>query len=209
MWISFAWTTGPLLRGIKTCSRRDWKDRHFANWCKAWDDSRFIHSAWSKVPYAGGRKVADIRLTARPYKEALAAMPEADLDAEGGLWDSKVQFIDLFGGNPSKNVVVVRFVLDKVLPGPYPDNWREVADEIKGQAGNCCEQCGRAHWPLGGYTLTVHHLDGNPANCQYNNLVALCQRCHLAVQSAYLPGQGWMKGMAPRWAVERGLADEN
>ncbi|GAH88897.1 unnamed protein product, partial [marine sediment metagenome] len=27
--------------------------------------------------------------------------------------------------------------------------------------------------------LTVHHLDGNKANCEDWNLAALCQRCHL------------------------------
>lgn len=30
--------------------------------------------------------------------------------------------------------------------------------------------------------LTVHHLDGNKANCRWWNLAALCQRCHLQVQ---------------------------
>ncbi len=33
-----------------------------------------------------------------------------------------------------------------------------------------------------GYTLTVHHLDMDKANCSWWNLVALCQRCHLNVQ---------------------------
>lgn len=27
--------------------------------------------------------------------------------------------------------------------------------------------------------LTVHHIDGDPTNNERNNLVALCQRCHL------------------------------
>jgi hypothetical protein len=30
--------------------------------------------------------------------------------------------------------------------------------------------------------LTVHHLDGNKANCELWNLAALCQRCHLHIQ---------------------------
>jgi hypothetical protein len=30
--------------------------------------------------------------------------------------------------------------------------------------------------------LTVHHLDGNKANCRWWNLAALCQRCHLTIQ---------------------------
>jgi hypothetical protein len=31
--------------------------------------------------------------------------------------------------------------------------------------------------------LTVHHLDGDKANCRWWNLAALCQRCHLEIQS--------------------------
>lgn len=31
--------------------------------------------------------------------------------------------------------------------------------------------------------LTVHHLDGDKANCRWWNLAALCQRCHLEIQA--------------------------
>lgn len=37
---------------------------------------------------------------------------------------------------------------------------------------------GEAQWRI----LTVHHLDGNKANCEEWNLAALCQKCHLTVQ---------------------------
>jgi hypothetical protein len=30
--------------------------------------------------------------------------------------------------------------------------------------------------------LTVHHLDGDKANCRWWNLAPLCQRCHLQIQ---------------------------
>jgi hypothetical protein len=36
----------------------------------------------------------------------------------------------------------------------------------------------QARWRI----LTVHHLDGDKANCRWWNLVALCQRCHLQIQ---------------------------
>lgn len=42
-----------------------------------------------------------------------------------------------------------------------------------------------AQWRIG----TVHHLDGNKANCQWWNLLALCQRCHLTIQSRVNPEQ--------------------
>jgi len=64
----------------------------------------------------------------------------------------------------------------------YPENWREIAKEVKDRAGWRCELCGHEHDPETGYTLTVHHLDGDPSNCDPENLVALCQRCHLRKQ---------------------------
>lgn len=39
---------------------------------------------------------------------------------------------------------------------------------------------------------TVHHLDGNKANCVWWNLLALCQRCHLKTQARVNPHQPYM-----------------
>lgn len=36
-----------------------------------------------------------------------------------------------------------------------------------------------AEWMI----LTVHHLDGDKANCRWWNLASLCQRCHLEIQA--------------------------
>lgn len=45
-----------------------------------------------------------------------------------------------------------------------------------------------AHWLVAQWrVLTVHHLDGNKANCEWWNLLPLCQRCHLTVQSRVNP----------------------
>ena len=87
----------------------------------------------------------------------------------------------------------------------YPAEWPFIARAIKHYAGWFCEQCGHIHEPETGYCLTVHHLDGDKANCQFNNLVALCQRCHLRIQSHYIPGPTFMFE-PPQWAVVRGLA---
>lgn len=45
-----------------------------------------------------------------------------------------------------------------------------------------------AQWRIG----TVHHLDGNKANCVWWNLLALCQRCHLTIQARVNPQQPYM-----------------
>lgn len=64
----------------------------------------------------------------------------------------------------------------------YPDNWKEIALEVKKRAGFRCEICGAES--SFGHILTVHHKDGNPANNDPENLIALCQRCHLSVQGS-------------------------
>ena len=62
------------------------------------------------------------------------------------------------------------------VPVGYPPDWDEIARQVKDAAGWRCEHCQAPHDPASGHTLTVHHLDGNPMNCDWDNLVALCQR---------------------------------
>lgn len=206
MILSFAWTTDTLLAGRKTCTRRQWTTNYHRRWANAWDNGRRIHQAWNKSPRAGGRKVGDIELSCRPYRERLADMPERDLEAEGGLWASREEFVELFGGSPHLVVSVVRFILTNVEPGDYPASWPEIAESIKTAAGWRCEHCDHPNDRVNGYVLTVHHLNGNPADCRHENLVALCQRCHLSIQAKYKPGQQVLPGFeVPAWMSERGL----
>ena len=82
----------------------------------------------------------------------------------------------------------------------YPPDWDLIAREVKDAAGNCCVRCGVAHDPARGYCLTVHHFDGDKANCARWNLMALCQRCHLSVQVRVAPAQGFFFDPRP-WAM--------
>lgn len=66
--------------------------------------------------------------------------------------------------------------------GEYPPNWKEIAMEVKELAGWKCVRCGHRHDVENGFMLTVHHLDLNKSNCQWWNIVALCQKCHLKIQ---------------------------
>lgn len=91
------------------------------------------------------------------------------------------------------------------MANDYPPNWPEIAERIKRLARWRCEHCGHKHDPARGYTLTVHHLDGDKANCSYRNLVAMCQRCHLRWQATWHPGQPFLFD-PPLWAIRRGLA---
>lgn len=80
----------------------------------------------------------------------------------------------------------------------YPDNWEEISYKIRSQRAKWrCEQCGAIAFephPLTGsrVILTVHHIgvarpDGSPGDykdkmdCRDENLIALCQDCHLRV----------------------------
>lgn len=78
----------------------------------------------------------------------------------------------------------------------YPANWKEIARQIKEQAGWRCVRCGHAHDPKAGRTLTVHHLDMDPSHSDpakyWWNLAALCQRCHLQIQAKVVMERQWM-----------------
>jgi 5-methylcytosine-specific restriction endonuclease McrA len=72
--------------------------------------------------------------------------------------------------------------------GEYPSNWPEIAAKVKQEANYLCERCGHPNDPDHGYTLTVHHLDGDKSNNARWNLAALCQKCHLRIQGrVFLP----------------------
>lgn len=91
----------------------------------------------------------------------------------------------------------------------YPANWPEIAQEVKNYAGWRCENCDHPHQVETGYCLTVHHLDGDKSNCRPKNLVALCQRCHLRVQAAYMPGQIAIPGLEPFWMRRQAARIDN
>ena len=77
----------------------------------------------------------------------------------------------------------------------YPSNWKEISEIIRfGRAKNRCENCGVFnHSYINRHTrkpclqgedeaimvvLTVAHLDHDPTNCNFENLMAMCQKCH-------------------------------
>lgn len=104
--LSFAWTSEAYQAGRKTCTRRLWSDRTLRTWQRAWDQGRRRHKAWDRSPRFKGACIGEFELTARPERQRLADMPEADLQAEGGLWASLEEFIGLFGGEDLEPVVV-------------------------------------------------------------------------------------------------------
>lgn len=65
----------------------------------------------------------------------------------------------------------------------YPPDWDDISIRIRQRAEYECEQCGAEHGrptPTGTIVvLTVHHIDRDPTHNGDENLLALCQRCHL------------------------------
>lgn len=113
--LSFALTTEELLSGQKTVTRRDWKDSYMEGWQRWYDEGRRLHDAYDQIPIAGGKKIAEIRLTERPYWEPLREMPTEDLEAEGGMVGTKEAFYEMVGLPPSQEVAVIRFTLAEVV----------------------------------------------------------------------------------------------
>jgi len=78
----------------------------------------------------------------------------------------------------------------------YPKNWKEIRVDILKRANNRCEgspkypDCRAINYqkhPVTGskVVLTVAHLDHTPENCDYKNLRAWCQRCHLTYDAKH------------------------
>jgi 5-methylcytosine-specific restriction endonuclease McrA len=78
------------------------------------------------------------------------------------------------------------------IRGEYPEDWVEIAYAVKEEAGWRCIRCDHPDDRDSGHLLTVHHFDGNKSNCQWWNLLALCQRCHLSIQARVNPEQPYM-----------------
>jgi hypothetical protein len=81
--------------------------------------------------------------------------------------------------------------------GPYLITYRRGGTALINTEG-----CAQAFWALNDSgivqrveaqwrILTVHHLDGNKANCRWWNLAALCQRCHLTIQGKVQMARVW------------------
>jgi len=72
----------------------------------------------------------------------------------------------------------------------YPKDWKQISLSIRERAGWRCEFVDANEWrcpaingelhpfTLSRVVLTVAHLDHKPENCDPDNLMAMCQRCH-------------------------------
>jgi len=93
----------------KTVTRRAWKDSHAKKFISAFHQNKLVKALDKDIRY-GGKQISWCRLLCAPYKEQLAAMPDEDLQAEGGMCSSVAEFVkQYFKGNSSLEVWVIRF----------------------------------------------------------------------------------------------------
>jgi hypothetical protein len=88
----------------------------------------------------------------------------------------------------------------------YPTNWNQIANSVKEAAQWRCQHCQRlclrpgekpsslSRWEWTIATLSVHHANFTPEDSQAQNLIPLCNPCHLALhakakRSNVSPGQ--------------------
>jgi len=104
-------------------TRRIWKESHAKKFANAFHQNKLIKALDKDIRY-GGKQIGWCRLLCAPYKEQLSAMPQNDLEAEGGMCDSIEQFIQrYFKGNSYLQVWVIRFefiAADKQAHIPTP-----------------------------------------------------------------------------------------
>lgn len=91
--------------------------------------------------------------------------------------------------------------LDCLHEGPYrwrrrahmyaePEPWTEVA-VAEAEIGRILHAKSHIEIEAEYRILTVHHLDGDKANCRWWNLMAACQRCHLVIQGKVVMDRVW------------------
>lgn len=73
----------------------------------------------------------------------------------------------------------------RIFKNTYNGDGKEKRREARERAGNRCVRCDSPS--VQGRILTTHHFDGDKANDAWWNLMALCQVCHLQVQSKVDP----------------------
>lgn len=80
----------------------------------------------------------------------------------------------------------------------YPADWKDIAHRVKSDANWTCVRCGDKHDPPD-HILTVHHLDLNPSNSKWWNLLPLCARCHLSIQGRVNLDRPWVMAEHSPW----------
>lgn len=66
----------------------------------------------------------------------------------------------------------------------YPSDWPQISYAIKQARNWTCEKCSIVQGQDKRNNITVHHKDHNTFNNDDENLLVVCQRCHLRLEHA-------------------------
>ena len=88
--IAFQYTAHCVLNKTKTVTRRRWVDSYGERF-----RSGEICVAYDKSPRIGGKPIAFIQLTKKPFKQRLYKIDRKELKREGGLWTDANLYIKL------------------------------------------------------------------------------------------------------------------
>ena len=120
------------------------------------------------------RRANSLRTKGKTYKEMYGEEKTKE------IIEKKSNSAKLLWKNPSYKEGVER------NPTSYPDEWREALREIIRKRDNyICRLGGEKQEELSSpfKKLDVHHIDGNKKNCNPDNLISLCKKCHQKVHS--------------------------
>ena len=121
--------------------------------------------------------------------------------------------------NPAKRPEVAEKISDALSKDQesYPSEWTsELKEEIRVRDNRQCQRCHTDETELR-RKLDVHHIDGDKQNCQRDNLISLCQSCHLISEYENQLTQiqyelfAWQKENYPSsdvWTDIAGIAEE-
>ena len=84
MIISFGWTSGAMVCGAKTRTRRDWAPGHVRHF-----HSGMMANGWSQSPRVHGVYLSDVRLTAPIFRQHTSKITDEDWELEGFGWMSR------------------------------------------------------------------------------------------------------------------------
>ncbi|MEZ2224775.1 hypothetical protein [Microcoleus sp.] len=152
-------------------TRRAWKDSHAKKFINAFQQNKVIKALDKDIRY-GGKQIGWCRLLCAPYKEQLLVMPDADLQAEGGMCSSVTEFVKCyFKGNSTQEVWVIRFEFVAMnqlastntpeLLGVYSDYAKADSNSHISSGNNSIHQASLA--PLGVYSAIQNIANSNCA----------------------------------------------
>ena len=85
----------------------------------------------------------------------------------------------------------------------YPDNWKEISEQVRARAGYKCQKCGRS-FMNNKIALHAHHiipLSKGGRNC-LSNLMAVCEECHSKIHHKVINTSKFKKSFNKRKFVK-------